>query len=249
MKRFGFTIICCVAITLAATFPLAAQTTSSSTKGTTASSGSSSGEQTIEELYLKNVAMRILREQATELDRDSKLLALTSIQEMINNKTLAKDSPVAMDILGYLAFEGTQHEVTSQNRQINNFPEVRRRACELLGQIGGQQADKILLQVMLEDNEPMVLSQAAYALGEIGLNPDSAVSSRIAAVVMRDTIVKPDNNFAFASLLAFEKLAKRNSGLNDPLAFQAIVQISQGNYIRDVKLKALQVLDELKQYG
>jgi hypothetical protein len=61
--------------------------------------------------------------------------------------------------------------------------------------------------------------------------------------------VKPDNNFAFASLLAFEKLAKKNNGLQDPTSFQAIVEISQGNYIRAVKEKALQVLDELKKYS
>ncbi len=216
--------------------------------GTSASNGSGGG-QTIEELYLKNVAMRVVREQATDLNRDSKLLALASIREMINSGSATKDSATTLDVLGYLANEGTAREVMENNVQINNFPEVRRQACNLLGEIGGQKADEILMQVMLQDSEPMVLSEAAYALGQIGLNKDGLVSKRIADVVMRQTIVKPDNNFAFASLLAFEKLAKKNNGLQDSASFQAIVKISQGPYIRPVKEKALQVLDELKKYS
>jgi len=214
-----------------------------------AAASGSSGTQTIEELYLKNVAMRVVREQAVDLNRDSKLLALSSIQEMINNGSVRKDSAVALDVLGYLSNEGTGREVMENNRQINNFPEVRRQACHLLGEIGGEHADQILMEVMLRENEPMVLSEAAYALGQIGLNKDGEVSKRIADVVMRLTSVKPDNNFAFASLLAFQKLAKKNNGLRDPSSFQAIVTISQGPYIRAVKEKAVQVLDDLKNYS
>lgn len=209
----------------------------------------SSGEQTIEELYLKNVAMRVVREQATELSRDSKLLALASIREMVNRGNVNNDSTVVLDVLGYLTDEGTGREIMEDNRQINNFPEVRRQACNLLGEIGGRQADAILMKVMLQDSEPMVLSEAAYALGQIGLNKDGLVAKRIADVVLKMTIVKPDNNFAFASLLAFEKLARKNNGLDDPTAFRAVVAISQGNYVQTVKEKALQVLNELKNYG
>ncbi|MBT3275735.1 MAG: HEAT repeat domain-containing protein, partial [Spirochaetales bacterium] len=57
-----------------------------------------------------------------------------------------------------------------------------------------------------------------------------------------------DNNFAFASLLAFEKLAASNGGLNDATAFEAIIHIAQGNYIKKVRLKAVQVLDSLRDY-
>jgi HEAT repeats len=249
MKKLVFLIGAAGMALLAGGFAAAQSAASTQASTPAASQSSGSSEQTIEELYLNNVAMRIVREQATDLDRDSKLLALTSIQDMIDNGTLTKSSPVVDDVLGYLAFEGTARQAMQNNVQANNYPEVRRRACNLLGEVGGQESDQILMQVMLDDTEPMVLSEAAYALGQIGLNPDSTVSTRIADVVIRQTIVKPDNNFAFAALLAFEKLAKKNNGLSDPRAFQAIVQISQGNYILDVRLKAQQVLDELKQYG
>jgi hypothetical protein len=44
-----------------------------------------------------------------------------------------------------------------------------------------------------------------------------------------------------------EKLGLKNKGaIKDPNAFQMLVKIAQGNYLRTVKTKALQVLDELK---
>lgn len=210
---------------------------------------SASSEPTIEELYLQNVAMRIVHEQALDLSRDSKLLALASIREMIDSGTVAKNSALALDMLDYLANEGTGRVALENNRLINDFPEVRREACNLLGRVGGEQADAILQQVMSEDGEPMVLSEAAYALGQIGLNHGERASQLIAAAVMRIQAHKADNNLAFASLLAFEKLAKKNNGLNDPAAFRAIIAISQGPYVYAVKQKALQLLNELKQYG
>ena len=66
-------------------------------------------------------------------------------------------------------------------------------------------------------------------------------------MIQRD-IVDPDNNFAYASLLALEKIAVANNGLQDPTAVQAIIRISQGNYIRAVRVKANDLLDKLRQY-
>ena len=56
----------------------------------------------------------------------------------------------------------------------------------------------------------------------------------------------PDNNFAYAMCLAVEKLASKNGSIKDPAAYQILVKIAGGNYLRTVKAKALQVLDELK---
>ena len=56
----------------------------------------------------------------------------------------------------------------------------------------------------------------------------------------------PDNNFAYAMCLAVEKLSRKAGGLKDPAAYQILVKIAAGNYLRTVKTKALQVLDELK---
>ena len=208
----------------------------------------SSGDLTIEELYLQNAEIRLIREQAVTQDRDMKLLALENIQSMLDEGKLSTGAPEAHFILEYLAAEGLTRTVREANRLINYYPEVRRRAVNLLGQLGGEQAKESLIGVLITDVEPMVLAEAAYALGTIGVNEDNETSQALAAIVLSQDAVAPDNNFAFASLLAFEKIAETNSGINDPLAFEAIIRIAQGNYIRSVKLKAVEVLDLLRGY-
>lgn len=210
----------------------------------------SGGELTIEELYLQNAEIRIIREQAVTQDRDMKLMALDNIQEMLYDGKLSSESSVreAHYILDYLAGEGLTRLIRENNRLVNYYPEIRRRSVQLLGQLGGEEAQESLVQILLADDEPMVLAEAAYALGTIGENEDNEVSQSLASVLISQDAVAPDNNFAFASLLAFEKIAEQGGGLNDPLVFEAIIRVAQGNYIRSVRLKAVEVLDTLRSY-
>jgi plasmid stability protein len=205
-------------------------------------------ESTVEELYLQNIEIMIIKEQASIVDRDMKLIALESIQEMVDDGKVDSDNLEIMNVLDYLSLEGIGTVVKEDNRQLNNFPEVRRRACNILGQVGGEESKEILTYVLRTDDEPMVLAEAAYALGEIGLNEASQVSEALAEAVLSQDALNPDNNFAFAALLAFKKLAEKNDGLRDNLSYKAIVQISQGNYIRTVKLKANEVIELLREY-
>ena len=205
-------------------------------------------EMTIEELYLQNAEIRIIREQAVSQDRDMKLLALDNIQGMLDEGKLSSGAPEAFFVLDYLSGEGINNQVTENKRLVNYYPEVRRRAVNLLGQLGGENAQTTLVTVLDNDIEPMVMAEAAYALGQLGKNDNNVASQAIARAILLEDVTLPDNNFAFASLLAFEKLAAANGGLNDSTAFQAIIRIAQGNYITKVRLKAVQVLDSLRRY-
>ncbi len=205
-------------------------------------------EITVEERYLENIEIGIIREQAVTLDRDSKLLALDNLQEMVEDGKISEDSAEALYLLDYLAMEGISRQVRMSGRLINYFPMVRKKAANILGQIGGETAKNTLLDVLESDTEPMVKSEAVYALGQIGLNEDEEVSRVIAYEIMNQNVVAPDDNFAFAVMLAFEKLAEANGGIKEPAVYLALIQISQGNYIRAVREKALEVMDSLRRY-
>ena len=59
---------------------------------------------------------------------------------------------------------------------------------------------------------------------------------------------EPDNGFAYASVVAIERIAQQNNGITDPAAFEALIKIAQGSYYRSVRNKALQVLADMKNY-
>ena len=94
----------------------------------------------------------------------------------------------------------------------------------------------------------MVLSEAVYQLGILGINENNEASRAISAAVNRQNVINPSDNFAYASLLAFQKIARANGGLQDPDAFRSIIAIAQGPYIWEVRVKANEILQELRKY-
>jgi len=202
-------------------------------------------ELTIEELFLKSVEFQILREKAFSEDYDMKMSALDDLDKKINDGSVGDNAAQVQFVLEYLSLEGTARMVRENKRQINYFPEVRRRAANMLGKLGTPEAQKALINVLLGDVEPMVKAEAAYGIGSIGLNENNEATQAIAFAYDKEDPSKPDNNYAFAVALAMEKLGKK-SGVKDPAAYRTLVKIAQGNYIRSVKLKAMQVLESMK---
>lgn len=204
-------------------------------------------EQTIEDLFLKSIEFQVLREQAFSDDYEIKMKALDDLDRKIAEGSVGDNSAQVDFMLEYLAMEGTGRTTREGGRLVNNFPEVRRRAANLLGKIGTENSKNALIRVLLVDDEPMVKAEAAYSLGVVGLNKDNEVVKALDYVFSKEDPSQPDNNFAYAIALAIEKLAKSGQGISDPIAYKTLVKIAQGNYLRTVKAKALQVLDGLKK--
>jgi len=206
-------------------------------------------ELTIEEQYLqKSIAMQIMRAQAFASDEDTKTAVLDDIAGKLSKGSLGGDRDDIENILEYLAMEGSSRVVREGLRQVNNFPMMRKQAAELLGKIRTEQAKNALIAVLLNDEEYMVKAQAAYSLGELGMNEKNEVAEALAFAVSREDLTRSDNNWAYAMLLAFEKL-NRNApgGLKYPEAFRAVIKISQGSFLATVRQKALLVLEDMKK--
>jgi HEAT repeat protein len=203
-------------------------------------------ELTIEQKFLRTIEMQILKEQAADPSYDSKMLALDALDKKVAGGPLGDVTDDVEFVLEYLALEGTGRIARESHRQVNNFPDVRRRAAELLGKVRTAQSKDALIFVLLNDDEPMVKAQAAYSLGELGMNDNNEVVAALVFAVDRQDNTRVDNNWGYAMVLAFEKLARSTGGLKDPAAFRALVKISQGNYLATVKAKALAVLEAMK---
>ena len=214
---------------------------------------SSDKEPPIEELFFINPELQSINEEAASKDREAKLRAITRVEKTLKQGTSTDEEFTMALILGRLAGEGTTTLHSERGRIINYFPEVRSQACNALQFVQSDKAKEkavnILIGVLINDVDPIVKSNAAYALGEIGLNEDDqAVRALAEAVEVQDTLA-PNDNFAYVAALALSKIAKSNDGIYEPRAYRALVRIAQGNYSRVVKDKALEVLEELRQYS
>jgi hypothetical protein len=256
VPRFLLPAAFALALLLAPVLHLSAQNTPQPGSQTGAQSGTQAGaqagsqsskEMTIEELFLKSIEFQILREKAASDDREIKISALDDLEKRIDAGVSSSDAPQVEFILEYLALEGSGRISRENGHQINDFPEVRRRAANLLGRLGTEEARNALVRVLLIDDEPMVKAEAAYALGNIGMNPNDETVQAINFAYNMEDPTQPDQNFGYAICLAIEKLAQKTpGGLKDPDAYRLLVKIAQGNYLRTVKAKALQVLDEIR---
>jgi len=242
-------IVAALVFLLVPVFAVTAQTASTAGSQSSAdtTSQSASREITIEELFLKSVEFQILREKAASDDFEIKMSALDDLEKRVSAGGSGSDTAQVEFVLEYLAMEGSGRISRENGRQVNNFPEVRRRAVGLLGKVGTEESKDALIRALLIDDEPIVKAEAAYALGVLGMNQRNEVVQALEFAYNREDPSTPDQNFGYAVCLAIEKLAQKTpGGLKDPVAYRLLVRVAQGNYLRTVKMKALQVLDELK---
>ena len=214
----------------------------------TAVAQSNSGrEMTVEESYLQEaIENMIIRETSRAESREQKLIALEYIGEAIDRGNTSVDVRQALE---YLSQEGRRSVSRENGRVINNFPEIRRQAVKYLGQIGTEEAKDALIVVCQFENEPLVLQEAIKSLGDIGLNDNNETVSNIIWVVRKFDNLNPDNILAIATIDSFEKIAKKNGGLNSPEAIRLLIRISEGPYIKPVQERARQLLADLRRIG
>lgn len=206
------------------------------------------GEKTVEEAYLQeSLETMIIKEQAHSNSRDMKEIALQYARQAID---AGRKNNEIRNSLEYLALETTDtiSRQAGLGQPTNNFPDIRAKACDYLADFPSASTEHALIKVVLGDNEPMVIAAAVRSLGEIGMNDNNEVTQDIAFIVNRYDVLGPDNSLAFECLVAIQRLAEKNGGLNDPTAIRAVMRIADGNYIAPVKTMAMQVLDTLRKY-
>lgn len=200
---------------------------------------------TVEEAYLNSVEGVIIRELATSEGRDSKIVALQYIENAIDAGRPSEDIQAA---LNDLASEGITSVVKENGRTMNNFPDVRMKACELLGKMGTTEAKDTLIAVMYSDNEPSVISSAVKSLGELGFNDNDEVVDMINWITRKFDIILPTSSLALEVLNSYEKLAPNVKDKSGMIA--SIIRIANNyNYVTPVRNRAYEVLKQVSGGG
>lgn len=204
-------------------------------------------EMTVEEAYLQEaIEMMIIRETARGNTREIKMISLEHIGEALERGSTNDE---IRQTLEFLALEGRTTITREAGRVVNNFPDIRRQAVRLLGQVGTEEAAQSLLEVLLAENEPIVIQEAIRSLGEIGINNNNQTVTHIAWVFERFDNTNPNNLMAIATIDTFERLAMNNNGMISPEAFRTLFRIIDGNYITPVRERARQLLADLRTFG
>jgi len=213
---------------------------------TAAAQSNSQRNMTVEESYLmESIEIMIIRETAGSHSREQKMRALEFIGEALDR---GNTNDEIRQTLENLSTEGTRSVARERGRVMNNYPEIRRQAVRYLGQVGTEEARRSLLMVLQSENEPMVLQEAIKSLGEIGTNENNETIANICWIMDRNVNINPDNIMAHETINAFEKIARKNNGLNSPEAIQTLLRISEGQFITPVKNRARQLLADLRSY-
>lgn len=201
-------------------------------------SNESGGMITVEQAYLNSIEGVMIKEMVAAEGRDSKLVALQYIEEALNEGRQSEEIQAA---LSTLATEGLSSVVREDGRVVNNYPEIRRRSCELLGQMGTEKAKDVLVTVMYTDNEPSVITAAVKSLGEIGKNDNDEVFNMINWIARKFDTVNPTSSLALEILNTFEKMS--GSINNKKEMFETVMRIANNySYVTPVRNRAYEVM-------
>ena len=204
-------------------------------------------EMTPEELYLQQtIELMIIRESARSASRESKQISLEYIGEAIERGNRSDAIRVELE---YLLQEGTRSVTRENNRVVNNFPDIRRRAARFLGQLGTEEAVNTLLGILDFENEPIVIQEVIKSLGDIGINHNDRTILSIVQVARRNDNLNRDSFIALATIDAFEKIARIEGALTNTEAIQLLIRIAEGTYITPIKERARQLLADLRTFS
>jgi hypothetical protein len=224
---------------------------SGQTPGQAGSSTQKGGEKTVEEAYLQESAETVMvRELAHSDDKDGKLVALAYARKAMDG---GRKSDEIRSSLEYLALENTEVIVRSAGLGVatNNFPDIRAKACEYLGEFPSEEAKDTLLKVILNSKveDPMVLAEAIRSLGTIGINDNDEVVDAICYSVNHFANVgMSEDRLAIYTCFAIQELAEKGSIKDIATVTNTVMNFTKGSYVTPVKKVALQTLEKLAGY-
>ncbi|WP_191014723.1 HEAT repeat domain-containing protein [Treponema zioleckii] len=202
-------------------------------------------ETTVEDTYLSSVQDVVITELSNSDERDNKLVALQYLEDAVNSGNVTPDMMAALD---HLAGEGITTQERTNGRIMNNYPDIRAKACDLLGQVKSEEAKQSLMKIALADNEPMVMTAAIRSLGNIGMNNGDDVTDTIAWANKRNRVLNPTSSMALEVIIAYEKLT--DTVENKQPMIQELGKIATDyHYVTPVRQRALALLKTLQSSG
>ncbi|MCR4742653.1 MAG: HEAT repeat domain-containing protein [Treponema sp.] len=202
-------------------------------------------ETSVENEYLNDIDGEIISTLAESDDYENKLVALEYLRNALSD---GNNSEAVVAGLDRLAGEGINSQTREKGRLTNNFPDIRREACLLMGNVKTEHSKNMLVQIAVADAEPMVIAAAVKSLGNIGINDNDEVVEAIAFANRRNQVLNPTSSLAMEVLDALEKLSSNTE--NKKTIIDTCSRISTDyHYVTPVRQRAYKLLKQMSSSG
>lgn len=178
-------------------------------------------------------------------DRTSKERVLDEILNGFDSEKYSEDDKKLVELVDFLMGEGSIRKQFQDGRQINDYPEIRRKSVKVMAKIGGAGARLSLLNALNTEPHSSVKAEICLALTDPNMSDDSGDILRALSYMYRTTN-RPDQNLVAALIDAVKNIAKGNP-MNYSEAIYLLSEIQHGNYNRDIRTRALEAIETLSE--
>ncbi|MFP4011046.1 MAG: HEAT repeat domain-containing protein [Spirochaetaceae bacterium] len=191
--------------------------------------------------------VHIILTQATSSTRSMQSTALRRIEQLVEKNDPVSRFPEITEIISLLVLEPYRVSRSGLSRNGGSggtYPDIRVRATQLLGRIGGREAYTVLVELMRLETDGSVRIAALHALPRVDVRPEPTLPGVLARIIRR---ARDDPPTLRAALGTVRALHSRYGFLDTPELFTAVIDVAQGPYPRSLRTEAFEVVDLLRE--
>ena len=192
-----------------------------------------------------SAAAKVLRETILG-SGERELLAelLDTAERVLESRSPEREEMNYLRAVEKVLLEGVRNPEFRDGRIINDFPELRQQAAQLLGTHGDLSSREQLLELLKNEWAEVVIDKAVQALSELGGIGDGRGTALLLRK-LRSTSGRRDDSLA-AAAIHYVRREFRFHGELRTTTIELLQTIYQGGYSRSLRLRAMETLRGLK---
>ncbi len=212
-------------------------------EGSSVEQGMPPGEQdSYAALSTMNYNYRYLMYLVDSKELNDKEEALRELKEIILSNDSGLDREYGMYLLTRLASQGVIDPIEENGVLINNFPQIRSSAVEILGRQGDFFTRDYLLRLMRYEFDNYALAMEIRAVGELKSDPQGRTGEVFNHILRKQMYYGPDNSVAGEMIRAIGKISNYHGSI-DKSSIETLFTIFRGNYSKQIRSLALKALE------
>lgn len=180
-----------------------------------------------------------------EASRAEHLLLVEELSERAGTIASSKNYPELLSLLSQLAGVGVLDPVRRRGVYINDFPEVRRKAVELLGRIGSLQSQNHLLMLLQYEWDPQVHTALFAAIGNLQSGLGGKVVRTFLSMIKNGRLKIDEEPLMTAELIRCIRKISLYGGTVRPAAGEILMDIYLSDAPRSLRMQAIRTLREI----